>query len=234
MQQNYFKSSQTILVRLNDHTIWQSSNEGYSWRQLYPEEQFLVFYNHKYSEDRAYLITNSETFFYTTDTGRTWNVGKAPTPPNAFGAQVLRFHPTSDNLIWVGNRDCPGPNCRAEAQYSRDNGRRWDYIEGYVRNCAFATDTQINADPTEIICESYKEKNGPQRLFSSSNPLELVAGSNFYSRKNKLFDSVVGFAKFSEYLVVAEVRYRLPTFSLWLISCVDDPIETVTRAPSFS
>lgn len=96
-----------------------------------------------------------------------------------------------------------------------------------MRNCAFATDSQINADPTEVICESYKEKTGSQRLFSSNNPLELVVGSNFYSRKNKLFDSVVGFAKFSEYLVVAEVGYRLPTSSIFLIPCTDDPSETV-------
>jgi hypothetical protein len=68
-----------------------------------------------------------------------------------------------------------------------------------VRKCAFATDSQINADPTEIICESYKEKKGFQRLFSMNNPLALVVGSNFYSRKNKLFDSLVVFAKFSEF-----------------------------------
>jgi hypothetical protein len=42
-------------------------------------------------------------------------------------------------------------------------------------------------------------KKSSQRLFSSNDPLELVVYSNFYSRKNKLFDSVVGFAKFSEF-----------------------------------
>ena len=152
---------------------------------------------------------------------------------NTFGAQDLGFHPISDNLIWVGNRDCLGPNCRAEAQYSQDNGRQWDYIEGYVRNCAFATDSQINADPTEVICKSYKENKGSQTLFSSNNPLELVAGSNFYSRKNKLLNSVARFAKFSEFLVVAEVRYHLPMFYLWLIPGLDDPSETVTQWNAF-
>ena len=196
--------------------MWQSNDEGYSWRQLYPEEAFLMFYHHKYSPDRAYLVTNTATFYYTTDAGRTWHIGKAPTPPITFGAQVLRFHPVSDNLIWVGNRDCPGPNCRAEAQYSRDNGRRWNYIEGYVRNCAFAMDTQISVDPTEIICESYKEKEGSQKLFALNNPLELVVGSNFYSRKSKLFDSVTGFGKFSEFLVVAEVCTLPSTFFICL------------------
>jgi len=81
-----------------------------------------------------------------------------------------------------------------------------------VRNCAWTRDKEINADPNEILCESHRDKKGPQRLFTSDNPLELVVGGNFYQRKKKLFDQVVGFAKFSEFLVVAAVRYFL---SLW-------------------
>ncbi|KAF8962397.1 vacuolar protein sorting/targeting protein 10 [Flammula alnicola] len=206
IQYAYFKASQTILVRLNDHSIWQSSNEGYSWHQPVPDKKFLAFYHHKYSDDRAYLISNTEEFYYTTDTGRTWNIGKAPTPPNGFGAQVIRFHPNSDYVIWVGNKDCSGggTTCRAEAQYSRDNGRKWTFIDDYVRNCAFAKDSHIDADPSEIVCESYRDKTGSQRHLAN-NPLELVVGSNFYSRKTKLFDAVVGFAKFSEFFVVAEM-----------------------------
>lgn len=79
-------------------------------------------------------------------------------------------------------------------------------MEDYVRNCAFAKDHSIDADPSEIICESHKEKSGNQRFFSGSNMLELVVGSNYYQKKKKIFDAVVGFAKFSEYLIVAEVR----------------------------
>ncbi|KAJ3513798.1 hypothetical protein NLJ89_g2750 [Agrocybe chaxingu] len=205
VQHSYFRNSQTILVRLSDGSMWQSSNEGYRWDPIIKDQRFLVFYHHKYSDDRAFLITDTDTYYYTTDTGRNWHSAKAPTPPNSFGAQVLRFHPVSDYLIWTGNRDCQAATCRAEAQYSRDNGRHWTKIDDYVRNCAFAKDSEINADPSEIICESYRDKIGNQRYFTVKNPLELVVGSNFYDTKRKLFDSVVGFAKFSEFLVVAEM-----------------------------
>jgi hypothetical protein len=51
------------------------------------------------------------------------------------------------------------------------------------------------------------------------NPLELVVGANFYRRKNKMFDQVVGFAKFSEFLVVAAVGF--PFFAVvWIIVIV--------------
>ncbi|KAF9457576.1 Oligoxyloglucan reducing end-specific cellobiohydrolase [Collybia nuda] len=205
VQHAYFKDSTTILVRLQDQTIWQSSNEGYTWRQPRPDEHFLAFYHHKYSSDRAYLITDSSQYYYTTDAGRTWNNLKAPTPPNTFGGQVLRFHPNSDYLIWTGNKDCEGSggNCHAASYYSRDNGRNWNPVESYVRNCAWTKDKEIDADPNEILCESYRDKKGSQIHFTRSNPLQLVVGSNFFAKRSMMFDQVVGFAKFSEFLVVA-------------------------------
>ncbi|KAJ7089709.1 vacuolar protein sorting/targeting protein 10 [Mycena belliarum] len=208
VQHAYFKESSTILVRLEDHSIWQSSNEGYSWEQKEPGERFLAFYHHKYTPSRAYLITNTERFYMTTDSGRSWNPMTAPTPPNSFRAQVLRFHPDSEKLIWTGNRDCEGPlsrNCHAEAQYSRDHGRNWNFVENYVVNCAWATDAKLEADPTEILCESYRDKTGSQRFFQGDNPLSLVEGSSYFTKKKKLFNEVVGFAKFSEFLIVAEL-----------------------------
>ena len=82
-----------------------------------PIARFLGFYHHKYTGDRAYLVTPSTRFYYTTDAGRNWYPQEAPYPPNTFRAQVLRFHPTSDYLIWVGNKDCEGKGekCRAVA-----------------------------------------------------------------------------------------------------------------------
>lgn len=193
---------------LVDHSLWQSSNEGYSWTQLYPEEQFIRFYHHKYSSTRAYLLTNTATLYYTVDGGRSWSPRTAPSPPNTFHAQILRFHPEADKLIWTGNRDCKDfQQCHAEAQYSLNNGQTWTFLEKYVVNCAWAVDTKLAADGTEILCESYRDKSGSQMLFQmGQNPLMLVEGSRYFQKQKKIFDEVVGFAKASEFLVVAEVK----------------------------
>ncbi|KAH8981343.1 Oligoxyloglucan reducing end-specific cellobiohydrolase [Lactarius akahatsu] len=208
VQHAYFKESTTILVRLEDASVWQSSNEGYTWDRLFPDETFLAFYHHTFTPDRAYLITSTAKFFYTTDTGRSWNYQNAPKPPNTFGAQVLHFHPEhSDWIIWTGDEGCGGGgnNCHAEAHYSRDNGRRWALVETYVRNCAWARDKGLLVDPSQILCESFRDKTGSQRFFQmGTNPLQLVGGSNFFAKKSKIFDEIVGFTKFSEYLIVAE------------------------------
>ncbi|PCH36493.1 Oligoxyloglucan reducing end-specific cellobiohydrolase [Wolfiporia cocos MD-104 SS10] len=213
----YFKDSTTILVRLADNTIWQSSNEGYTWHQIEQGQRFVAFYHHSFSNDRAYLITDTKQYWYTTDTGRTWNPMDGPTLPNNFGLQILHFHPVnSDYLIWSGSEDCTGfgENCRVEAYYTRDNGRHWQFVEKYVRNCAWARDAELLVDPHQIICESYKNKQGSQRFFQMENPLELIGGTDFFNKRNKLFDHVVGFAKFNEFLIVAEYQAQRQSLDL--------------------
>jgi hypothetical protein len=201
--------SQTILVLLSDHTVWQSSNEGYTWYQIATGEHFLDFYFHWYSSNRAYLITGTTKLYYTTDTGRTWRTFNAPAVPNNFGATVIRFHPQPDNLLWVGSVDCTdsGDHCRAAAFFSRDHGRNWHGVEEYVYNCAWAQESKFEIDSTKILCLSYKNKMGNQRLFQN-NPLELVSGTNYFQKRMKLFDNAVGFASFFEYLLVAEVSFH--------------------------
>jgi len=188
--------------------MWQSSNEGYTWKQLYPGEKFLAFYLHSYTNDRAYLISDSNKFWYTTDTGRGWNSLEAPTVPNTFRTSVLQFHPRSDYLIWTGDEGCTGlaENCHAVSHYSRDNGRHWTLIETYVQKCAWAKDAELTVDPAQILCESYRDKVGTQRKFrNDNNALQLIGGTNYFSKTTKLFEHVVGFTKFSEFLIVAEV-----------------------------
>jgi hypothetical protein len=188
--------------------MWQSSNEGYTWNQLMPGQRFLAFYHHAYTTSHAYLITNTHTVWYTTDTGRKWDKFPAPTLPNTFGEQVLQFHPQTDLLIWTGNKDCDGQweTCRAQAHFSRDNGQNWKLIEDYVQKCAWAKDAELKVDPSQILCESYLHKSGSQRQFNNTNnELQLIGGTNFFEQRSKVFDRVVGFTKFSEYLIVAEV-----------------------------
>ena len=169
----------------------------------------VAFYHHAYSNDRAYLITDTKRYYYTTDTGRTWNHLDAPLPPNNLGMFILHFHPDyTDNLIWTGSQGCESTfssTCHTEAYYTRDNGRKWYPIDTYVRNCAWARDSKLLVDRNQILCESYTVKEGDQRVFNMGNAIQLISGEDFYSRKTKVFDSVVGFAKFSEFLIVAEV-----------------------------
>ncbi|KAI9439495.1 Oligoxyloglucan reducing end-specific cellobiohydrolase, partial [Lactarius psammicola] len=169
VQHAYFKESTTIL--------------GYTWNPLYPDETFLAFYHHTFTPDRAYLITNTGKFFYTTDTGRSWNHQNAPKPPNTFGAQVLHFHPEhSDWIIWTRGRGLHWRGSWWRRTYATALGRATKVCSSTRRRFLRVR----NAFP-----------NGRQ-------PLQLVGGSNFSQISSRYSTRSSGFTKFSEYLIVAE------------------------------
>ncbi|GAA5934219.1 hypothetical protein JCM1841_004702 [Sporobolomyces salmonicolor] len=212
LDQAYFGDSHTILAFTNKNRVWQSSNEGFSWHEVVNGAHIVAMTMHAYSRDRAYLITESRTVHYSTDKGNSWNRFTAPADPNGFGVPLLDFHPLrSDWLIWTGQKDCDdassdGSKCRAVAYYTKNNGRDWYEVDEYVRVCSWGRDKKLRIDEKIIFCESYRDKKGSQRaVYANNNPLQLVRGEFFYGTKHTVFESIVGFATFEEYMVVAEV-----------------------------
>lgn len=211
LEQAYFGHSHTLLALLSDNTIWQSSNEGFTWTQVAPGETFLSMIMHPHFRDRCYLIGKGRKVHWTDDAGDNWQTFDAPEDPNALSLPLLAFHPTRPSwLIWTGSQDCTigtAKNCRAIAHYTTDDGYSWHQLDSYVRTCAWLRNEHFKVDERSIICESYKEKKGSQRSLSGmiiGNPLQLVAGSNYYKNKKTLFpDGLIGFATFEEFLVVA-------------------------------
>lgn len=191
---------------------------------------------HAYSKDRAYLITESRTVHYTTDKGSSWNTFTAPNDPNSLGIPLLDFHPLRpDWLIWTGQQSCSetdSTNCRAIAFYTKDNGRNWYKVDEYVRICSWGRDKKLRIDEKIIFCESYRDKKGSQRaVYANNNPLQLVSGEYFYSNKKVLFPSIVGFATFEEYMVVAEVSFQsFSCLELWADPFFALQIYEATRA----
>ena len=75
--------------------------------------------------------------------------------------------------------------------------------------CSWGRDKSLKLDEMIIFCESYRDKKGSQRaVYADNNPLQLVSGELFYTNKKVLFSSIVGFATFEQYMVVAEVSPR--------------------------
>jgi hypothetical protein len=208
VQYQYFNNSLTLIVLLQDHTAWQTSNEGYTWMQLgNAEDRFVAFYMNPYTDDRAYLVTAGSRYLYTANTGRQWHYQRAPTRANTFGLPHFSFHPTRPEMpIWTGEVGCGsfGSECYVSAAWSY-NDRDWAPLERYVRRCEWARDTELAADPTLTLCESYTDKTGDQRTFGAGAALALVAGSRYFRNRREMFAHVAGFSKFPQFLVVAEV-----------------------------
>ncbi|THU81963.1 Oligoxyloglucan reducing end-specific cellobiohydrolase [Dendrothele bispora CBS 962.96] len=207
-QYEYFPNSQTVLVRLYDGSVWQSQNEGYDWMRLEPHEHFTKLRHHPNDDERAYLLTNDAYFYATTDAGHSWIRVATPGPPSRFPAEVLELQVHPDYLLWMGDVNCERgrqEQCHGAAWYSVDNGKRWSFVEHYVRSCMWSPLSSHFTDLTEIFCESYSIKEGYQGTKSPANRLKIVSGKSFYAEKEVLFDN--GFilsGKFSLYLAVIE------------------------------
>ncbi|KAI9613309.1 hypothetical protein H4Q26_009909 [Puccinia striiformis f. sp. tritici PST-130] len=208
LEQVYFEDSHTVLVFTSENQVWQSKNQGYSWDEPVKNVKFISMQIHPYSRDRAYLIAPDRTIYYSTDKGSSWNHLRTPLEANLLGIPLIDFHPTRpDWLIWTGSEGCmeaKGEHCKAVAYYSKDNGRYWNKIDDYVRICSWARDKKFKADERLIFCQAYQHKRGSQKSMSD-NPLQLIQGRNFFDEKKKLFDSIVGFATFEEFMVVAQI-----------------------------
>lgn len=224
----YFGDSHNVVVQSSDGSIWESNNDGYSWKELQPSgnpndknERFLAMAMHGYNKERGYLITSGQKVLYSTNRGIHWDFFTAPLEANGLGISILDFHPTrSDWLIWTGSVNCVSSistDCRAEAWYSTNHGRDWYLIDSYVRTCSWARDARFKVNERLIYCESYADKRGSQKAFDSSNKIELIAGlagERSFSRTQKLFSNIIGFATFEEYLVVAELVESSSTLKL--------------------
>ncbi|GAA6013403.1 hypothetical protein JCM11491_006065 [Sporobolomyces phaffii] len=213
LDQSYFGDSHTILAFTSKNRVWQSTNEGFSWNEaLGSNTHVLAMMMHTYARSRAYLVTDSPSrqIYYTTDRAQTWKSFNAPAEPNGFGIPLLDFHPLREDwLIWTGQQGCAPADdsqCRAVSYYTKNNGRDWYQIDEYVRVCSWARDKKLKLDEKIIFCESYRDKKGSQRsVYANNNPLQLVEGDYFFQNKKTRFESIVGFATFEEYMVVAEM-----------------------------
>lgn len=207
-----FRNGKTLLAYTADNSVWITTNEGFTWKRILENEKFVAMAMHKYAKDRAYLFTNSRTVWFTIDNGVTWSKFNAPMDPNSLSIPLLDFHPEqADWLIWTGSVDCASAtssNCHTKAFYTRDHGRSWKDIDTYVRVCTWGRDRKFKIDDRTIFCESYAKKSGSQRS-ADVGDLQLIAGTNFYAKQQILFEAIVGFATFEQYMVVAEVSHRI-------------------------
>ncbi|WFD03416.1 vacuolar protein sorting/targeting protein PEP1 [Malassezia obtusa] len=212
----HFARSPHVVVRLQDGQVFQSSDDGGTWHELrllvarFAQARAVALIPHAHDRQRAYIVSNSQAVFYTVDGGVHWHWFTAPLPPNTLQLAVLDFHPARpDWLLWTGSRDCGAARgaCHAEAYYSLDHGAHWRRVDSYVRKCAWLLDTHFDAaDQRAILCESYLEKRGEQPArHTGERTLQLVLGNNLYSQRRVLFEHVLGFSVFEQYLLVAEV-----------------------------
>jgi hypothetical protein len=207
----YFTDTDRVIVRTADGKIWRSDNDGYSWKEQFPDHKVISIYQNPHFNQRAYFITDGEIHFSTTDAASNFEEMRVPILPvlNLQGT-IMNFHNDDpDYLIYVGEKNCENgfsKDCHSEAFYSRDNGRGWSSIGTYMRSCIWGREGGIkDAHRNSIFCEQYRDQSGSQ-MNQYGNPLQFVSSNDYFHDKKVVFDDIVGVTVFGKYMVVAASR----------------------------
>ncbi|KAI9318385.1 hypothetical protein BX666DRAFT_1927417 [Dichotomocladium elegans] len=204
----YYTDTDRVVVRTVDGRVWGSEDDGFSWKELFPDTNVIAVYQHPKFDERAYFITDGLVHYATQDKGSNYEEMGVPLPPvmNLIGT-VLNFHNLeADYLLYLGEKNCDSSmafDCHSEAFYSHDNGRTWNSIGTYMRGCIWGHDGAVEkADHHAVLCEQYREHSGNQKSFFG-NPVQFLYSSNYYKESQVLFDDVAGVAVFGKYIIVA-------------------------------
>ncbi|KAF9130105.1 vacuolar protein sorting/targeting protein PEP1 [Mortierella sp. GBA39] len=206
----YFPDSDVVMIKLESR-VYISYDEGKLWDEVKVDGIITGLQRHPYDKATAIIGTSGQTHFITRDRGQNWD----PIKPPLDSATTLQlnpwsYHPTEPEwLIYVGETGCNfdrDEHCHGEAFYSNDAGHTWLPLAAWVRSCSWAQDTDFKiVDPFGIYCEQYDDRAGSQRILMNTNtPVKFIYTPDFMHSSKVLFDAIVGYAVYSNYLIVAE------------------------------
>ncbi|KAF9346110.1 vacuolar protein sorting/targeting protein PEP1 [Mortierella sp. NVP85] len=209
----YFPNSDILMLKLETH-VYISKNEGKEWEEKTDIDGIVTgIHRHPYDDTRAIIGTSGRKQYITKDRGMNWDVMEMPLPSASlsFSLNPWSFHPTQpDWIIYLGETGCNfdrDDHCHIEAFVTLDGGEHWDTLETWVRSCSWARDTRFTqVHLSGVYCEQYNDRSGSQKTaMGAGTPVRLVYTETLMRAGSKLlFEAIVGYAIYSDYLIVAE------------------------------
>ncbi|KAF9920031.1 vacuolar protein sorting/targeting protein PEP1 [Linnemannia zychae] len=206
----YFPDSDVVMMKLESR-VYISKDEGKVWTEVDVGGTITGLYRHPYDRATAIIGTSGRKQYITRDRGQNWD---AIEPPMEAASNLQlnpwSFHPTeSDWLIYLGETGCSfdrDAHCHAEAFYSTNAGASWSPLTTWVRSCLWAQDNDFKlVDAYGIYCEQYDDHSGSQKtLMNTNTPVKFIYTSDFMRSHKTLFEHIVGYAIYSNYLIVAD------------------------------
>lgn len=196
-------SDETVIMQIDSENVYKTHDQGVSWTKILKGEDIVAIMPHRYFSDWIYFLTASNAAFVSKDRGKTIKEIELPSPPNNMGKPILDFHSSRSSwLLFTGTKGCEkssGQNCRAVTFYTENGGSTWEVLHDQVDNCQYIGATKVESDSNLIYCTAWSSVDG------TGGQLELLSSIDYFETHEKIFDSVVGFAVFEEYIIVAEV-----------------------------
>ncbi|KAF9879093.1 vacuolar protein sorting/targeting protein PEP1 [Colletotrichum karsti] len=218
---NYFEDSDVILYRdISERNIYRTDDAGVTWNKVkgVPEDKAALLIMHEFDKNRAFVLTDTNKHYKTTDRGKTWEEFDSIVEKSFFqDSDILHFHAGDPDRIIFGGMQCAGIFCQEVAMYTTDNFKtkakplRANVVGCYwAKSSAMFTTGKDDLDKQRILCialDKYSSSKYDYRLFASDNYFDEVDGrvQEFEPNMdtNKGVAGVVNLAVVKKYLMVA-------------------------------
>ncbi|OLN81413.1 Vacuolar protein sorting/targeting protein 10 [Colletotrichum chlorophyti] len=230
---NYFEDSDVILYQdVGDKNIYRSEDAGVTWNKAadIPDDKAYLLVMHEFDKSRAYVITESNEHWKTTDKGKSWHKFESLAGTSAFREDILHFHAGDPDRIIFNGMDCAGIFCDEVATYTVDNFKsKAEPLRANTAGCWWAKSSELfttgkdDLDKQRILCivrDNFSPFKEDQRLFASDNYFQKVDNKVQEFEPNMDTDrgvqGVVNLAVVKKYLMVATTSINTDEMALFV------------------
>lgn len=200
IEQNLNYTGENIIVRTKDNQAYASNNGGIDFVKIPIDEEVVAYYP-GLIPGQVILITNSQTFYVSTDGGNFFTRREAPIEPNSLGERIISFNKeNADQFIWYGSENCENPfsqKCELEAYITENGGADFQKLYEGVRGCDFVTPyfEEVTDENKNMIFCSVVDK--------ADRKIKLVSTTDYFKNSETIFDDIVGYAITGNFVVAA-------------------------------
>ncbi|KAI0391146.1 Oligoxyloglucan reducing end-specific cellobiohydrolase [Xylariaceae sp. FL0594] len=214
----YFPDSNVVLFQEDEkpRTVWRSADGGASWAEVegIEHDKVVAVVLHKYSPDRAYLLTSGSKHWQTADKGKTWEKFHTDAYTSNFPEAVgnwFVFHADDPDKILFTGMECEGLFCEQVAMYTTDGFRKKPKVLlRQIQSCWWAKSSPLfttgkpELDETRTLCIA---RSG---TFSPESENRLYVSDNFFRDKREVnlngdspMKGVIGHDEVKKYILAA-------------------------------
>ncbi|ANB12963.1 Vth2p [Sugiyamaella lignohabitans] len=191
---------ETIIAQNSYDEAFITHDQGLNWDKLLDGKEIASITSNPNFPNDVYVLTFDSQLHISTDRGHSFNNVKLPANVAPQYGGSIDFHPKNREwLIYMGETGCDNPfSCKLGAYYSTNGGKSWDKLVEDVTRCSWVGQLLHKTDEKLIFCNHIVSEGFTARK-------ALVSSEDYFKTKTTHFDSVVGYAFQSEFIVVATV-----------------------------
>lgn len=193
---------ETILLLTSEMELYVSHDQGNEWDQVLQDEHIISIFQNTYANEQVYFLGMDKKGWVTYD--RCNSIHKITLPVYShLEYSTIEFHPDDKNwIIFTGcNENEIMGDCNTVSYYSTNGGDSWNILMSNTRSCSWIKSNTFNANKNLIYCEIFS----PDLKKSPLDPVKLIYSIDFFQSYTVLFDSIMGYVRFEEFIILAEL-----------------------------